>query len=408
MVESAGRPLRDAAHGARTTIVLRAASEEFLRAGVAAADLPAIAGGVGLTRASLYNYCTGREDLARQCYLATLGTLRLHLNQASLSGTCGLDAVLSFVREVSGSGQPIAAIAAELDLLPVDARAEIEAAQTVAFDALAALIGAGIADGSIRPCDPGLAARTIWGLAFWTPLGAMWAGRTRDGMVERMAAGLPELIERGIVSDAARPRSGALAADMLDGIWDTAPDDRREEIARSASALFNRRGVEGVSLNHVAAAMGATKGLLYHHFDSKAELVRHCFERGFAIYDRILSRAAEAPDGLERVRRGIGLNAMAQLCALHPLSLNAFFRRLPEADSRRFTTLVDALLDRSVETARIGIAEGLLRDFDTAPIALLSAGAFLFLSRWIATGDADAAARVAAEISDLLIRGIRT
>jgi AcrR family transcriptional regulator len=403
---AARKPLLAAARAARRAAVLRQAAEEFRRTGVAAADLPGIARSVGLSRASLYNYCSGREDLARQCYLEALGGVESILHEAIMREGPALARLVGFVRAATGQDRPIAAIAAELDLLPSAMRAEIEHEQERAFHALAALILAGQRDGSIRACDPSIAARTIWGLAFWTPLGELWIGRRGENLAARMEAELPMLIERGIVTDTGRLQYAVVPIDLLDEVTTDRDEDRVEEIARTASSLFNRRGIEGVSLDDVAAALNATKGLVYHHFPSKAALVRHCFERGFDLYDRIMALSEAAPDALEQARRTLALNAMAQLRALHPMSLNAFYRRLPAADQARFSLRAAALLDRSVENARRGMRDGSQRSFDAPAVALAAAGSFLFLGRWVPGDDTPNPAGVAAEIADLLLYGL--
>ncbi len=46
----------------------------------------------------------------------------------------------------------------------------------------------------------------------------------------------------------------------------------RKRIVRSAQALFNRRGFDGVSIDEVMAAAGLTRGGFYSYFRSKSEL----------------------------------------------------------------------------------------------------------------------------------------
>src|SRR5205085_7888835 len=48
---------------------------------------------------------------------------------------------------------------------------------------------------------------------------------------------------------------------------------RRERLMRAARALFYRDGVNGVSVDAVAAAAGTNKMTVYRHFSSKDELV---------------------------------------------------------------------------------------------------------------------------------------
>ena len=49
----------------------------------------------------------------------------------------------------------------------------------------------------------------------------------------------------------------------------------------TASRLFNRRGIDGTSLDDITAGLGATKGALYHYLDNKTDLVARCHQAGF-------------------------------------------------------------------------------------------------------------------------------
>jgi TetR/AcrR family transcriptional regulator, cholesterol catabolism regulator len=49
-------------------------------------------------------------------------------------------------------------------------------------------------------------------------------------------------------------------------------DQRRQEIITTALRLFAERGYRATTMGDIAQTMGCTKGLLYHYFDSKAEL----------------------------------------------------------------------------------------------------------------------------------------
>lgn len=65
-----------------------------------------------------------------------------------------------------------------------------------------------------------------------------------------------------------------------------ARDSARPALLRAAHEAFGSRGFDAVSLDEVAAAAGVTKGSLYHHFTSKADL----FE---AVYRAELVRQVE-------------------------------------------------------------------------------------------------------------------
>jgi AcrR family transcriptional regulator len=49
--------------------------------------------------------------------------------------------------------------------------------------------------------------------------------------------------------------------------------DPRQEILRAAARLFQQQGYDGTSMNDIAAALKLSKGGLYHHFQSKDEIL---------------------------------------------------------------------------------------------------------------------------------------
>lgn len=65
-----------------------------------------------------------------------------------------------------------------------------------------------------------------------------------------------------------------------------ARDSARPALLEAAHEAFGSRGFDAVSLDEVAAAVGVTKGSLYHHFTSKADL----FE---AVYRAELERQVQ-------------------------------------------------------------------------------------------------------------------
>ncbi len=398
------KPLLSAARAARRALLLDEAAAEFRRTGVAGADMIRIAQSVGLTRSSLYNYCSDRSDLARQCYFHLLDPMLADLARAAKEES-GLAAVLFFLIAARERDQSHAIIAAELDTLPVAERSDIVAHQNAAFDRLAGLVERGIADGSIRGCDAAIAARTIWGMIAWAPLGDIWARRAAPG---RLSVALPGIVECGVATGRAPHRIEDVEIEDWEALVPPPPADRAGEIVTVASALFNARGVEGVSLDDVAAAMSATKGLIYHHFASKAELVAACLDRAFALYGRLLDRAERHPGGADRARAGLALNVQAQLDPAGPMSLTAAaYHKLSEDEQARFSAQTNWLLDRSVATMQLGNTDGSLRPFEAEPTALASAGTFNFVARWL---PADAALRprqVAFEVSNLFLHGLR-
>ncbi len=409
MEMAAGRkPLHSAARAARRALLLDEAAHEFRRNGVAGADLVRIAQSVGLTRPSLYNYCSDRTDLARQCYLHLLEPLIQDLDRAAARDASGLEVVLDFLANARERDHSHAIIAAELEALPAASRREIAARQHQAFEMLSALITRGMDDGSVRKCDAGIAARTIWGMIAWAPLGDIWARRAAQDGPGRLTVELPAIVEHGVSARPAPETPEAAGIESWSALLPPMPTDRAGQIVAAASALFNGRGVEGVSLDDVASDLGASKGLIYHHFNSKADLVAACLERAFILYGMLLDRAEAHRTGVEQSRAGLALNVQAQLDPAGPMSLSAAsYHMLDEALQRRFSALTGKLLDRSIAMMTLGNADGTLRPFEAEPTALASAGTFNFVARWLPRNRALAHRFVAFEVSNLFLHGLR-
>jgi AcrR family transcriptional regulator len=53
----------------------------------------------------------------------------------------------------------------------------------------------------------------------------------------------------------------------------------KNRILDAALALFNERGTDNVTTNHIAEALGMSPGNLYYHYRNKAEIVRALFVR---------------------------------------------------------------------------------------------------------------------------------
>ncbi len=67
-------------------------------------------------------------------------------------------------------------------------------------------------------------------------------------------------------------------------VREQATDDSRHDILRAAATCFMERGFAATSIDDVARSLGATKGRIYHHYPSKADLFAGVFRRGM---DRI-------------------------------------------------------------------------------------------------------------------------
>src|SRR5208283_4400131 len=71
----------------------------------------------------------------------------------------------------------------------------------------------------------------------------------------------------------------------------------RQEILRTAARLFQQRGYDATSMNDVAAALKLSKGGLYHHFQSKDEILFHIMSHAMEITEQRVINVVRRIDG---------------------------------------------------------------------------------------------------------------
>src|ERR1700721_4741675 len=84
--------------------------------------------------------------------------------------------------------------------------------------------------------------------------------------------------------------------------------DSRQEILRTAARLFQQRGYDATSMNDVAAALKLSKGGLYHHFQSKDEILFEIMDHAMELTEgRVLAPVRGIANPEERLRMLIRL-----------------------------------------------------------------------------------------------------
>ena len=94
----------------------------------------------------------------------------------------------------------------------------------------------------------------------------------------------------------------------LDHRQDHRPEPR-QEILRAAARLFQQQGYDATSMNDVAAALKLSKGGLYHHFQSKDEILYNIMSHAMDITEQRVINVARRIEGVEeRLRTLIRLH----------------------------------------------------------------------------------------------------
>jgi AcrR family transcriptional regulator len=85
--------------------------------------------------------------------------------------------------------------------------------------------------------------------------------------------------------------------------------DSRQEILRTAARLFQQRGYDATSMNDVAGALKLSKGGLYHHFQSKDEILFEIMNHAMDLtQERVIDPVRGIANPEERLRALIRLH----------------------------------------------------------------------------------------------------
>jgi TetR/AcrR family transcriptional regulator, cholesterol catabolism regulator len=88
-----------------------------------------------------------------------------------------------------------------------------------------------------------------------------------------------------------------------------ATTDSRQEILRAAARLFQERGYDATSMSDVANALKLSKGGLYHHFQSKDEILFYLMDHAMDItQEQVIDRVRGVADPEEGLRTLIRLH----------------------------------------------------------------------------------------------------
>lgn len=160
--------------------------------------------------------------------------------------------------------------------------------------------------------------------------------------------------------------------------------DTKAKILDTAQKLFNERGVNAVTTNHIAAELGISPGNLYYHYRNKEDIVWHLFERVEQEVDPILHVEPGEVIGAERMAFDI---AKVMQVMMDYRFLFADIIGLVQRDARmqgEFRELQQRTIDRIAGTFRRSYAAGpLLKDTPQPLVEALARNMWLLMINWI-------------------------
>ncbi|HJW52524.1 MAG TPA: TetR family transcriptional regulator [Burkholderiaceae bacterium] len=192
--------------------------------------------------------------------------------------------------------------------------------------------------------------------------------------------------------------------------------ETREQLLDAAERVFLERGVGHASLAEVADAAGVTRGAIYHHFDSKAELFEAMVERAEMPIDAAFEAAAAPDDDPLDALGKRALSALLQLASSSRVRrvFEVVFLRCEYTDElaaveqrhlrerEQCLYLCGSLLDKAVELGQLP------RDTDTRMASQLLYALIGGLMRdWVQAPKSFDLKAVAPQLINLFMAGLR-
>ena len=185
--------------------------------------------------------------------------------------------------------------------------------------------------------------------------------------------------------------------------------DTRSRIVAAAVALFAEQGYDATSVNEVVARAGVAKGALYHHFQSKDDLLyevyRELVERQLAGLADILERRLGPAETL----RAIVLD-MVETTAARTAEATVFFReghRLTDSNQQRVRAARRQIHDAVTELIRSGQRDGRFAAVASPEMVTFTIfGVINELPVWYSPDGPKTPRQLAGELADLVLAAL--
>lgn len=182
---------------------------------------------------------------------------------------------------------------------------------------------------------------------------------------------------------------------------------KRGAVLLAAVRMFNERGFHATSLDDVAASLGVSKPLIYHYLGAKDQVLFECMRIGLEQLRAAAAEVARRPGtGMDRLK--IFLRRYAA-CMMDDFS-RCVIRTGDEAlspESRKPFRVLKAEVDQAMRgLIADAVADGSARAGDVKLTAFAFAGALNWTARWHEPGGALAPEEIAAQLVEILTRGI--
>ncbi len=150
--------------------VLRVAAQMFNEKGFHATSLDEVAERLNITKPTLYYYVKNKDEILFECVNIGLQMLQDAIGKVALSGGSAIDKLVAGMHQyarIVTMDFGMCVIRVGEDPLPVESQRKLRRFKAALDQEFRELIRQGMAEGSIAPCDPKIAAFTLAGALSW-------------------------------------------------------------------------------------------------------------------------------------------------------------------------------------------------------------------------------------------------
>lgn len=188
-----------------------------------------------------------------------------------------------------------------------------------------------------------------------------------------------------------------------------APTARATEIREVAGRMFAEKGYDSTSIEDIAGAVGMLPGSLYHHIDSKQQLL---FEVIASVHARAVEHgvAVRARGGSAAERLRVAIEAHVTFNLEERVDVGVFFddfrsldeqqRELVARERARYAAALRALVEEGQTTG------DLRPDLDPGLTVLAVLGMMNWVHRWYDPTGEQGVDEIATGLADLAMRGL--
>jgi AcrR family transcriptional regulator len=210
---------RAAQRALKRDAVLRTAAQLFNEKGFAAVTLDEVAERLGVSKPTVYYYVDSKDAILFECVRTGLEMLKTAIQGVDATGGRAVDKLEAAMRayvDIVTQDFGMCIIRVGEDPLPPEGRQKLRRMKAELDREFRELIRAGVAEGSLAPCDPKLAAFTVAGALSWIgrwyqPGGALSPTAIADQCIGVLMQGLrhPVAATAAVTVPPARRRSSA-------------------------------------------------------------------------------------------------------------------------------------------------------------------------------------------------------